>query len=291
MIHRHRCYRQLAWAMGLLSIWILFGCAAQKPIWGDPDSGLILTYRAAEGGGRQYQNTITVIQDLEMMGQHMKTETKTDMGFTVASKGMDAESHVLDVAVDTLRVEISGPQGNRSPDTSGITGKHFDMTLSPLGKELDVSGAAALTYETSPLTKGSLEPIFATIFPDLPARPVKQGDTWTSTSDTARDDGNTKINTVVQFANVLGGPETVDGRECIKVTGEMTGTMTGKGNQMGSDFTLSGNLKGTTTWFFDYKEGALVKRELKFTGDLKVESAMGSMPVALENIEETRLVQ
>jgi hypothetical protein len=49
MIHRHSSYRQLALAMGLLSIWILFGCAAHKPIWGDPDSGLILTYRAAEG--------------------------------------------------------------------------------------------------------------------------------------------------------------------------------------------------------------------------------------------------
>lgn len=279
----------LALAMGVLTILILFGCAAHKPLWGDQESGLILTYRAAEGKTRHYQNTVTTVQDLEMMGQSMKTEIKTDMGFTAVSKAKQAQNLVFGITIDKFRVDIDGPRGNSSPDTSGILGKGFDMTLSPQGKELDVAGAAALTYETSPFTKSSLKSLFHRIFPDLPSHPVKVGDTWGSVNDTTTDNG-AKINTRLEYIYTLEGFETVDGLECVRITGKMTGTMEGKGSQMGSDYTLSGLLKGMSTWHFAYKEGGLVNLGIKLTGDVDIKSAMGSMPMTLEIDEELKRI-
>ena len=289
MIYRHSSYRRFALAMGILFMLILFGCAAQKPLWGDPESGLILTYRAAENGVSQYRNTVTAIQDLAMIGQ--KTETKTDMSFTLVPKGRKADNLILGITMDKLQIDISETQGNSSPDTSGLSGEGFDMTLSPQGKELDVAGAAELTYETSPFTKSSLKPLFNRIFPDLPLHPVIVGDTWTSVSDTTKEDAGGKINTRVENVHTLEGLETVDGLECVKISGTMTGTMEGKGSQMGSDYTLSGKLEGTFTWHFAYREGILVNHASKFAGDVDIASAMGSMPMTLENVEDLNLVR
>ena len=275
--------------MGVLSILILLGCAAQKPLWGDPETGLILTYRAVDGNPRQYQNTVTVLQDLAMIGQ--KTQIKSDLKFTVASKGMDAQNMLLGITVDTFRVDISGSQGSSTLDTSGIPGKGFDMILSPEGREVDVSGAAELTYDTSPFAKSSLKPVFVRIFPDLPSRPVTVGDTWTSESDTTTESGNGEINSLVEYDYKLEGVETFGGLACVKITGKMTGAMKGKGSQMGSEFTMGGKIAGTSTWYFAYKEGALVKHVTEFGGDIDIRSAMGSMPMKLANTEELILIQ
>jgi len=277
--------------VGVLFILILFGCASQKPLWGDPESGLILTYRPIEGSVSKYHNTVEVTQILKMAGQPMKTVINTDMDLTLTSKEKNAENLVLGIRVDKIDVNMSSPQGKTSPETSGILGKDFDMTLSPLGRELNLGNAAALTYQTSPFAKGSVEPIFARFFPDLPSHPVRVGDTWTSTTDTSSDDGSAKIHTVMEHVNVIDGFETVDGMECVRVTAKMAGTMEGKGNQMGSDFTLSGKLEGIATWYFAYKEGLFVNRTMKFTGDVDIKGAMGSIPMTLVNVEDTKLVK
>lgn len=292
MIYRHKNHIQWVGVLVALSIFFATGCAVTKPLWGDPESGLILTYRLAEGKVVQYQNTDAMVQELNIMGQLMKTETKTDMDFSATSKGKDAENLVLGITVDRFRIDVDGPQGNRSPDTGAITGKGFDMTLSPMGRELDLSGATALTYQTGPLTKGSVKPMFDTIFPDLPAQPVKIGDTWTSIDDTASDNGNTKLHTVMENVDVLEGFETVDGLECVKITRKMSGTVTGEGNQMGTDFTLKGEIKGTATWYFAYKEGILARLTMKSSANIDVDSAMGmKIPMTQESKSEIKLIQ
>jgi len=61
--------------------------------------------------------------------------------------------------------------------------------------------------------------------------------------------------------------------------------MKGKGRQMGSDFIFIGKLDGTAIWYFAYKEGVFIDRSMKFTGDINIEGAMGSMPMTLVNAE------
>lgn len=77
MQKRHGKYCWLALAAGALSLVILFGCASQKPIWGDPKSGIALTYRAEEGSVWKYNSQVRVVQDMATMGQ--KNESRTDL--------------------------------------------------------------------------------------------------------------------------------------------------------------------------------------------------------------------
>lgn len=154
---------------------------------------------------------------------------------------------------------------------------------------MDVAGAARLTYETSPFTKGNLKILFHRIFPDLPPHSVRVGDTWTTVNVATSDDGDAQTDTSVEYLYTLEGLETVNGRQCIRVTGRMTGTIEGKGIQMGSAYTMSGKLEGTSKWYFAYKEGVLVHHSVDFTGDVNIENAMGTLPMALVNSEELKL--
>jgi len=53
------------------------------------------------------------------------------------------------------------------------------MVLSPLGAEVDVSGAESITYQFASGPR-SVAPGFKVFFPDLAGKPVKVGDTWPS---------------------------------------------------------------------------------------------------------------
>jgi len=278
-----------ALAVSVLSLVILMGCAAQKPLWGDPDSGLVLYYRMPEAEALEYQYALQDAQVLEAMGQSMITKSKVNMGFSAAAKGQKEENLLLGITVGSLNVDITSPQGNISLDTSSIPGEGFDMTLSPSGKELELSGAAALTYQTGPGSRSSVKSMFDRTFPDLPDEPVEIGATWMSTDDVTNHDNNTTARTVVEIVNVLEGLEIVDGLDCAKIARKLSGTLKGEGSQMGSPFTFDGEIKGTSTVWFAYKEGVLVSSRTNLAGKLNAKSAMGSIPVKTESTEELKL--
>jgi len=292
MIHRQRYHRLLVWTTSALSVLILFGCAAQKPLWGDPDSGLILSYRATEGKALTYQNTSRTVTELDVMGQPIKTEAVRDLGFTAIPGAQGKENLVLGITVDKLDLNTTGAQGSMSPETGQILGKRFDMTLSPLGRELDLSGATALTYQTSPGATGSVKSMFDGSFPDLPAQPVKIGDSWPSTDDMTSNDNNTRIHLVREVVSTLEGIETVDGVECVRVASKISGTLDGSGSAPGlGDFTLSGKSKGTSIWYFAYKEGVLAGSKMALSSDMNVDSAMGPIPVTMADTNEIKLIR
>lgn len=292
MIHSQHHHKEWVLATSALAVLILFGCAAQKPLWGDPDSGLLLSYRATEGKALKYQNTGRSVTELDLMGQLTKTVQTTDMGFTAIPKGQGEENLVLEITVDRLYINTTSPQGSMAANTGSIPGKGFDMTLSPMGKELDLSGAMALTYQTAPGATSSVKSMFDMSFPDLPSRPVKIGDTWPSTDDVTSNDNNVRAHYVLEIANTLEGFETVDGRECVKITRKLSGTVEGDGTGEGlGNFTFDGKSKGTSTWYFAYKEGVLVESKTVLSHDININSSMGPLPVTIEDTQEIKLIR
>lgn len=185
-----------------------------------------------------------------------------------------------------------GRWGSMAANTGSIPGKGFDMTLSPMGKELDLSGATALTYQTAPGATASVKPMFDMRFPDLPSQPVKIGDTWPSTDDVTSNDNNVSVHFVLEILNTLEGLETVDGLECVKITRKLSGTLDGEGTDPGlGAFTLDGKIKGTSTWYFAHKEGVLAGSKTELAYDINVASAMGPIPMALEDTQEIKLIR
>ena len=294
MIHKKPFKTWLVFSPVILAICILAGCAAKLPIWGDPQTGLILQYRMAEDQVLKYKLTIEQTQDIEVMGQQMKTETKGEIAFTAKSKGLRENNQQLGITIDSMIVSINSPQGEISPDMSSVEGKSFDMTISMLGKELDLSGAESIQYDLGQAGKRDLTSNFQAVFPDLADKPVKIGDTWTSKDTITEKIGSGEIKISLESFNTLEGFETVDGLECAKITVKITGSLVGGGEQGGADLAFKGDIEGTETWHFAYKEGLFVKQiaDVFTKGTVSVRGPQEmSIPLAQNMKIETKLIK
>jgi len=270
-----------------LTFIVVVGCAAEKEIWGDPETGLSLTYRLPEEKMLKYQTSSSSVQNLEVMGQSMKIETNKDYEFSIKSKGLAESNYKLGFTIDSMDVNITGPQGEVPVDVSGVVGNGFDMTLSPLGKELDLSAAEPIQYDLGTQGKHSIFPDFQSLFPDLSSKPVKVGETWKSEDTIDIENAGSKIHLSMESINTLEGFETVDGLKCIKIVSEIMGTIEGKGEQQGMNLTTKGDVIGTDIWYFAYKEGLLVKLMSNIVADATI-TGVGPQNVTIPMTQEIK---
>jgi len=241
----------------VLIIGVLVGCAGKK-LKEEPQKGLILKYNMPKKQVLKYQTLSQFTQNLEIMGNTMEVKMGREYEFSVKTKEFKDNIFQLSITIDSMDINVVTPQEEFSPELDNVIGKSFDMTLSPLGKELDLSGAESIYWEL-PGEKHSVVSDYQTVFPDLPDKPVEVGDTWTSQSVISEKSGNNESQINLENLNTLTGFETIDGFECVKITSEFTGIMDGKGEQEGVKLNSSGEIKGTDIWYFAHKEGIFVK--------------------------------
>lgn len=239
----------------------LGGCAVKEAaLWGDPQTGLILTYRIPEKQALNYRFSSDQTQDVEVMGQTVTTENRMSIGFSVLSKGLRDNGQLLGVRIESMKVDVKSLQGPLSLDMSAVMGKSFDMTISNLGKELDLSGAASIQYDMGPSGKRNLASNFQAFFPDLPGRAIKMGESWTAEDLITDKTDSVEIRIRLKNEHKLDGYETVAGLECVRIKTAVTGTLEGKGEEQGMGLSFKGDIKGTDTWYFAYKEGLYVRQ-------------------------------
>lgn len=289
MTHKHIIKTWLGFVSVVLVICIMAACAPKKVnLWGDIKTGLILKYQMPENQVLKYQTSIKQTQNLEVMGRSIDTETNGKTLFSVRSKGLKEKNHQLGITIDSMSINITSPQGELNPDTSPVIGKSFDMILSPLGKELDLSGAESIQYSLGQAEKHSIDSDFQAIFPDLAEKPVTIGDTWTSKDKITEKSSMTVIHINLESLNTLEGFETVDGMECIKVKAAVTGTLDGEGEQEGMNLTVKGDIKGADTWYFAYKKGFFVKVITKVFSDATI-TATGARNMTIPMKQEIKV--
>lgn len=260
MINKQNLKRGLLPVLVVLVVAFLAGCAVKKgDLWRDPETGLILQYRMPEYLSLKYHSSGETNQNIEVMGQSIDMEVNSKTAFSVKSKGLKEDNHQLGITIDSMSISIVSPEGDLSPDLSSVIGKSFDMILSPLGKELELSGAESIQYELPSEGTRSITSDFQAIFPNLAGRPVKIGETWTSTDTITDKSEASEIQINLESVHTLEGFETIDGMECVKITSDVTGTLEGTGEQGGMDLAFEGEIKGTDTWYFAYKKGIFVK--------------------------------
>ena len=256
---------------------------------GTPAASVTLEYKMPSGQVLRYETKEDQRQIVDMMGQVVETSTSSASKFSVQAKGRQDKNHLLGVTIDEMTINISGMQGDMSPDMAPVLGKGFDMVLSPLGVEVDVTGAKALTYESADGTR-NLSPGFKVFFPDLPGKSVKIGDTWPAKYTIEEQTDSTDIRIDIDSVNTLDGFETVDGMECARITAKNTGTITGTGSQQGMELQFSGTLTGTDTWFFAVKEGLYVRSKGESGGDMTIAVAGMTIPATQTITSEIKLV-
>ena len=262
--------------------------------WGDAKTGYILTYQMAENQALKYEVNSEQLQKMTIMEQSMETQSKSNLVFTVNPKGKKGENLLLNIKIDDMKIEANSPTtGSLKADLSSIIGKAFEMTLSTLGKELEFINCDTLEYNLGQVGKRNVKSSFRSIFPDLPGKPRKIGETWPSTEEVTENEGGADIKLVFNNVDKLEGLEVVDGLDCVKITGVVSGTLDGKGQQMGADFTIQGRINGISTWYFAYKKGILVKQVVESTTDGTVEITAQNMsiPMTTTTKSEIHLVQ
>jgi len=277
-----------------LAVFMLSGCAAKKaPVYGDPQTGLILKYRMLEGQVLKYESWGETHQIAEVMGQTIETDISSSNAFTARSKGQEENNYRLAITIDGMSLKIQATTGELEPDMSTVIGKSFEMVLSELGKEVELIGAEEIEYDLGPEGTRNVASGFQDIFPLCADRPVKIGDTWPyeSTITEKSDAGDT----VVYFSgtNTLEGFETVDGMECARITSEGTGTIESRGEQQGMELVTTGEIKGKDTWYFAYKEGIFIKQmnEGMVEGTIDVPSQGVQITYTRESSSEINLVK
>src|SRR5512141_362249 len=295
---------RLAWAAGAAAVLILTASAAptQAPSASEAPTAVgaraipaaapatvVLEYKMPAGRALTYQAKSEQAQAMDIQGQSMNTQTTGTSTFTFKAKGLKDKNSLRGVTIDDMATSVtSAAQGDMSPDMSAVKGKSFDMVLSPLGAEVDVSGAEAITFDIAGESR-SIASGFKTFFPDMPGKPVKIGDTWPSSASTEEKTGSMDIRIDLQNVNTLEGFETIDGMECARISSAVTGNIPGTGNQGGADLTFSGTSKGKDVWYFAVKEGLYVKGTSESTAQLSIDVPAGNMTIPVTQTSKSEI--
>jgi len=292
---------RLAWVAYATALLILTGCApapsaprlTESPAaTATPAAGVVLEYKMPAGQVLRYQDKSEMRQVSDLMGESVETVITSSGAYSFQAKGPKERNFLLGVTIDSMGMTISTPRGDLSPDMKSVIGKNFDMVLSPLGAEVDLAGAEAITYEMVTGTR-HVAIFFKVFFPDVPGKSLKVGDTWPSNFVIEDKSGGATARLEFQSVNTLEGWETVDGLECARIRSKVTGTVSGSGKQQGFDTITQGSCKGTDVWYFATKEGIFVKLTSELTTEMTVSlSGAQSMtiPTTQTRKSETKLV-
>ena len=271
---------------------ITIGCAAKKQAWGDLQSGLILKYRFPQGKTLTYKSSSDAAQNVEAMGQSIKTTIKSDGNYSIKGTGVDDQNNLMvQVTINDINISINSPQGNINPDTSGLKGKSFNATHSPNGKQLKTAGIEDLPkIVLAPGTERDIKDSFEGILPRLPDTAIKAGESWTTPIDKNIKQGQIAITLKGEGTSLLEGFETIQGMECVRIKSQSKSTIEGSGTQMGQELNLKGDVTAATTWYFAYKKGILVKLTSDVSEDIKINIGAMEIPQTSKSKVELELV-
>jgi hypothetical protein len=251
----------------------------------EPKGEIKLTYNFPEGKPLSYTNITNMAQTMDFNGQTMQVNIQVLLSSTFTGKGKTEDNIKIEVLIDTMKQTVDSPQGSAGGLMNDAMGKTFTMTLSPLGKEVDLSDAEKISIATEGGVQTTAGQSFMEYFPDLPANAIKPGDTWVTNDTIDKKSSSFSIRTVTKAENKFEGMEQVDGYDCVKITSVISGTREQTAQTMGMDVATSGTFAGTSVLWFAVKEGYYIKNTSigKLTGNIEVSGPQNmSMPMVAD---------
>ncbi len=294
MSKRNQFVRILFWCVLVLSF-TFFSCASKKPLWGDPQTGLILQYRMAPDQMLNYKASIGGVTSMNIMDQKMETTTDVNLNYSIKGTGIDEKKNLLtQIGIEALDIVFSSMEGKMTVQTSSLIGKSFGLTFSPIGNEIEFVGIESVPKINFGEMEGgerSIQSYFIDILPDLSINPIKVGETWIGQKEYKEPSGAFDLTVNLESNNVLEGLETIGDKECARIETQSTGIITGSGSQQGMNMVFNGKLKSTSTWYFAYQEGLFVKETAEQVLDAKIDLGdMGVIPIVTNDTLAIELV-
>jgi hypothetical protein len=258
----------------------------------ESEDGFMLQYRLPEQQALKYDFQSSTLQKMEVMGQQMEIDIRSALLFSLNSNGLKEEVNETKVTIDSMFLSVKSPRGDLSPNMKNVVGKSFALRLSTTGKELEMKGTESIDYELASGQKQNATAVFNVLFPDLAAKRVKPGDTWTSKDTIRQTTSNGNVRIILESQNTLAGFEAVGGRECAKIISQYVGPLRSEEAQGPMNFVTEGTMKGIDTVYFAYKEGVLVSVKTNATLEAVAQGTGPqniSIPIKREMKNELRL--
>jgi len=267
----------------ILSVLFSVGYSQRKTDQSVIKGGTKLQYNYPIGKTFKYLTDSKVVEDMDVDGQSMQVNVATTLACEVKALAKQAENLKLEIKIDSLKQSVESPQGNAGGSVNDLKGKVFNMVISPAGKAVDLTEAAAIVFTIEGGGAENLSQSFLTYFPVLPKGEVNPGDTWTTndTIDTKSAGNSTWMPVHAEYKYEV--VENIDGIDCAKITASLSGTRKMSTQSQGMDIKTSGPFTGTQTLFFAIKDGYLVKESgtTKLNGKIEIPDQNMSFPVVM----------
>ena len=234
--------------------------------------GLKLRYKSSKGETHEYALAMKMESSTQMMGQEMQQKMLTEARLKVVTEDVKQNGDIIFISsMDSLKLEIHAlPMTDTSfTNPPGLIGKRSRVTFSNTGRELSREQVDSIQM-TGPFAGAALRT--SSFLVPLDAREVGIGDSLVveKVDTTAGKEGNMVTTTTVHY--FVAGKENKEGHECVKLPYTMTVKLTGTGSQMGQQFAIDGEGRGTGTVYFDVDKGLLVSSQR--TMDMETTYAM-----------------
>jgi hypothetical protein len=232
----------------------------------------------------KYLNSTQVVQDMDINGQSMKVNVTNVLGCTIKAAGMQENNIRLEISIDTLDQTIDVMGGISGGPVKEAIGKTFSMTISPEGKEVDLSGAEQVTFVSGNGDNSNVSQYFNDFFPDVPAGPISPGFTWSSSDSSFAKTSSTTIKQLIRSENKFEGFEKVGEINCAKITFVLSGTQEMKTQSQGMDIKMYGPFTGKGELYFAPAEGYFIKQVVstRLQGTLEMVSEGATFPLVME---------
>jgi hypothetical protein len=243
-----------------------------------------LEYHLPEGKPLGYSNVTNMVQTMDFNGQTMQANVNATLICTVTGRGKDNDLQIAEIKIDTLSQNVITPQGSDGGMVTEVMGRSFKMTLSPSGKEADLSEAEKLIINTGSV-QTNVAQSFVGFFPNLPGNEIKPGDTWTSDDSVNTRSGTYGLRMVIHSENKFEGIEKTDGIDCARITSVISGTRDQNAQTMGMNVSTGGTFTGTAVLLFAVREGYFISSSSvsKMTGTIDIAGEQNiSMPVVAD---------
>jgi len=249
------------------------------------DKEVVLAYNLPAGKTFSYSADTEARQQMEVEGQIMNILARNRIAFKMSLREKQGENLVLGITVDTLSASV-GAMGNVTGGAfPEMTGKSFNVVITPAGKIIDNSEGEKITYSIDGQNTGNLGQTFRNILPTLPAKAIKPGETWTSRDTVNTQSAGANVFQVLETINTYEKDENINGILCAKIVSSVKGTNRTTTQNMGMDILMHGPMTGQSVVYFALDGGYIVKVDevSKMNGNIEISSPQSmSFPIVME---------
>jgi len=219
----------------------------------------MLTYKGKKGQVLHYKTVASIEQSQEQMGREVSSNINAETYMTsevenVADNGRLSFIYKLDSARTKIKNMMMDSTIVNPP---GIIGKRMRLVIEANGKRVKSEEIDTMKVG-GPMGRSGLRQMLSFRQPELPAKEVGVGDSWTTARPDTNDAmGGKMISTANVTYRVTSEVDTL-GYKCLRLSYSGDVTVKGKGKQRGMNFFIEGDGPTEGTAYFAPKEGIYV---------------------------------